>query len=182
MPPLSIAPPPPGMGRAGPELEPDPLSWAQTSPGPLGSTWIPGDPVMAAPIASSWVRLFCSLRLFTESLRSRAAALEGELGGAPLGACPPNPLSQTGIVCTVGAAPHFLSFSLGIFQARGARTPRSSASTRSARSSLARDPGLCFDSTLGDHGTDSPSLASVSSSAKGKAVGPASQGGSEDVT
>lgn len=50
-------------------------------PWPLRSALILGDSVMVALIVSNWARLFCSLHVFTEGLRSRAAALEGAGGG-----------------------------------------------------------------------------------------------------
>lgn len=41
---------------------------------------------MVAPIVSNWAGLFCSLHVFTEGLRSRAAALEGAgQGGTSFG-------------------------------------------------------------------------------------------------
>ena len=72
-----------GASPSGPsQLE----GWAAGSlsldePWPARSALILGDSVIVAPIVSNWAKLFCSLRVFTEGPRSRAAALEGAGGG-----------------------------------------------------------------------------------------------------
>lgn len=73
--------------------------------------------MIVAPIVSSWVGLFCSVCVFTESLRSWRLMWEGGWGvGAPWGLSPQT-LSQAGIIhttCGLGCPPFF--FSLGILK------------------------------------------------------------------
>lgn len=121
---------------------------------------------MVALIVLSWAGPFCSLCVFTEGLKSRAAAPAGEVGGesllGDLVLRPSLPDWSCRHLPVVLAAPSFLApFLWGTSQSGGACMSRTSA-----RGSLGRDAGLCLGSFWGDLGSANPSLASVSSSIK----------------
>lgn len=110
-------PSPPPRGWAGLGLRsrspgpflPGPASPGDGQPGSLGlkEPWSPPlclDPWGLCDGGPHCVKLGQTVlfSVFTEGLRSRAAAPEGELGdgGIPRALGPPNPLSQAGVVCT----------------------------------------------------------------------------------